>query len=66
MVVYLFRKEKSFFVLWMNREKEELLNFIMEINITKVHELFDIQPMKNVSIALRQMEDKNVNTTTDR
>ena len=48
----------------MNRE--ELLNFIMEINITKVHELFDIQPMKNVSIALRQMEVKNVNTTTDR
>ena len=44
----------------MNREKEKLLKFIMEITITKVHELFDIQPMKHVSIALRQMEDKKM------
>ena len=44
----------------MNREEEELLNFIMEITITKVHELFDIQAMKRASIALRQMEDKKV------
>ena len=43
MVVYLFRKKKNLFVLQMNRVEEELLNFIMEITITKVHELFDIQ-----------------------
>ena len=60
MVVYLFRKEKKLFVLQMNRVKEELLNFIMEITITKVHELFDIQHMKHVCFALRQMEDKKV------
>ena len=46
MVVYLFRKEKKLFVLQMNRVKEELLNFIMEITITKVHELFDIQTQR--------------------
>ena len=47
----------------MNREEEELLNFIMEITITKVHELFDIQTheAKYSSItALRQMEDKKM------